>query len=324
MLTYEHTNFKLEKCGWCDNDAIPRVKDVNGQLQLYYYKYLCDNKKCCENRKKVNPRSYEHAKKTYKLSDIAANKKVRKASPFHREYYNSDKAYNEFQAQCSLRSFIDRFGQEQGKIKFNEYRKLRSFLASEQHFIDELGEEAGKIKYEEIRKKKAITRDNLREKYGIKEGDKRYESFLDKTLKNFVSQESIDFFNLLSNTFLISIKYGRNNEKKIVCEKGTHPVDGYCEQFNIAIEYFGDKWHLNPKLFNKNDVNAKRKPAVKVWTDDKERLDDILSKVKAVFVCWGHDWKYNRQQVFDHFSNLLNQLKQDNLQKKIYYLGEQT
>ncbi|MDO8640900.1 MAG: hypothetical protein Q7R33_05100 [Nitrosarchaeum sp.] len=322
MLQYEHCNFKREKCGWCDHDAKPRVRDENGQLRLYYKKYLCDDDNCAANRKKHNPRSYETAKKTYKLSDDDAKLKVKQASPFHREYFSSDNDYKNFQAQSSLRAFIDRFGKIEGQEKFDEYRELRSYLASEQHFIDKLGNEQGKIKYEEIRQQKAITRDNLRRKYGEIEGDKRYESFLDKTLKNFVSEKSIDFLETISKTYSIAIRHGRNStEKKINCANTMHPVDGYCESLNIVFEFFGDKWHVNPRLYSSNDTNIRKKSAIRVWEHDATRSASILQVVNAIFICWEYDWIHNKELVLNQMGQLLEKLKNNSLEKKVYYLG---
>lgn len=322
MLKYEHCDFKIEKCGWCDRDAEPRVRDENGQLRLYYKKYLCYDDDCINNRKKYNPRSYEFAKRTYKLSETDAKLKVRRASPFHREYFSTNNEYTDFQAQCSLRSFIDRFGKDEGKKKFDEYREQRSYLASEQHFIDKLGEIQGKKKYEEIRQQKAITRENLRRKYGEVEGDKRYESFLDKTLKNFVSEKSIDFLETVSKKYLIDIRHGRNStEKKIKCANTMHPVDGYCESLNIVFEFFGDKWHVNPKLYSSTDTNIRKKIASKVWEDDKVRLSSILQVVNAIFVCWEYDWIHNREIVINQIGQFLQKLKNNDLEKQVYYLG---
>lgn len=322
MLKYEHHDFIIEKCGWCDKSARPRIIEKDGKLRLYYKKYLCNDEQCEINRKKFNPRSYEVAKRTYNLSNADAKLKVQKASPFHRQYFKSHDEYTDFQAQCSLRSFIDRYGQELGKEKFNEYKKLRSYLASEQHFIDKLGEQEGKKKFAQIQQQKAITRKNLVRKYGSIEGDKRYESFLDKTLKNFVSQKSIDFLNTISKLFLIDIRHGENStEKKIKCANTIHPVDGYCESLNIVFEFFGDKWHVNPKLYNSTDTNIRKKIATEVWKYDSIRFNNIIHEVNAIFVCWEYDWNNNKNNILNELKILLQKLKDKQLKKDIYYLG---
>ena len=242
---------------------------------------------------------------------------------FHRKFFKSDKEYSQFQAQCSLQSFIRRYGKEQGKLKFDEYKKLRAYLASEEYFIKKLGEKQGKIKYRQIQKRKAITRENLCKKYGQVNGDKRYASFLDKTLKNFVSKKSIDFLDTVSNVCDIDIRHGKNSsEKKIKCEKTMHPVDGYCKTLNCIFEFYGDKWHVNPELYSEKDTNIRNKIATKVWSHDKKRLNNMLPVVNAIFVCWEYDWKHNKDNVLNQVKELIQKLKKLQLSKNIYFLGE--
>lgn len=322
MITYEHKNFQFETCGWCEQDAVPRVRDVNGELQLYYKKFLCNSNNCKINRKKFNPRSYISAKNTYKLNEEQSKLKVQKASPFHREFFSSEEEYIDSQAKCSLRGFCDRYGKIIGRQKFEEYKKLRSYLTSEEYFVKKLGEEQGKAKYQLLQKQKAITKENLVRKYGEIEGTKRYINFLNKTLKTFVSEKSINFLNTISQMYTLNIRHGRNSsEKKIICENTVHPVDGYCEELNLVFEFFGDKWHVNPELYNENDTNIRKIPAREVWNKDFERLNNILQKVNAILICWENDWKNKPELVLNQIGYLLEKLKHGNLTKKLYYLG---
>jgi len=323
MIKYEHKNFHIEKCGWCNQNAVPRVKDTNGRLRLYYKKFLCNSEDCKRNRKKCNSNSYIVTKNTYQLNDEEAKLRVQKSSPFHREYFKSDEEYKKFQAQCSLRAFCDRYGKIVGEKEFKKYKSHRSYLASEKYFIKKLGKKDGKIKYQEIQKQKAITMENLTRKYGKIEGIKRYKSFLDKTLKNFVSKKSINFLNTISNLCNLEIRHGQNSsEKKIVCKKTVHPVDGYCKKLNVVFEFFGDKWHVNPKLYNENDTNIGKKSAKEVWKKDLIRLRNISLEVSAIFICWEYSWKYEEELVINQINTLIKKLKSGKLKKGIYYLGE--
>jgi len=317
---YEHTDFKFEQCGWCDRIAIPEIVFENKKLRLKYNKYLCNDEKCKENRKKYNPRSYLATQKTYKMSEKEAKEYVSKKSPFHRAYFESDSEYKESQSVISLDKFQKRHGKEKGEIKFLEYCELRKHIASPFYYIEKLGEEEGRKKWAKISKSKAITRKKMIEKYG-EEGNKKYESFLDKTLKNFVSKMSIECLDFISEKCSLSIRHGRNNsEKKIRCKKSTRPVDGYCEDLNIVFEFYGDRWHMNPSLYSSVDLNPRKKKASDIWNEDRIRLNDILPEVKAIFIIWEYDWMNNKERIVKRLRNLLTKLKNKKLDQSVYFL----
>lgn len=318
---YEETTFKFEKCGWCNRDAIPDIVYEDKKLRLEYTKYLCDNDHCKKERKKYNPRSYYATEKTYKMSTHEAKEYVSNKSPFHRNFFKSDEEYTKAQSNVSLEQFQKRHGKREGLKKFQEYQNLRRYMVSLPYYIEQYGEELGLEKWEKLNKSKAITREKMISKYGELKGHKKYESFLDKTLKNFVSTISIECLDYISKECNIQIRHGKNNsEKKIRCLKSTRPVDGFCKDLNIVFEFYGDKWHMNPILFNSEDLNPRRKKALDVWKEDRIRLNDILSEVNAVFIIWEYDWKHNAQRVIERIKKLLLKLQNEKLDQSVYFL----
>jgi len=159
------------------------------------------------------------------------------------------------------------------------------------------------------------------EKYGEKEGNKKYEHFLDKTLKNFVSKSSIECLDYIAEKCSISIRHGKNNsEKKIKCKKSTRPVDGFCSNLNIVFEFYGDRWHMNPKLYSSNDLNPRRKKASDIWKEDRIRLNDILLEVKSIFIIWEYDWDHNKERIISRLKKLLSKLRKEKLVQSVYFL----
>jgi len=318
---YEDKNFKFEKCGWCDKLAIPQIEYKNKKFKLKYDKFLCNDPKCKEERKKYNPRSYLATQKTYKMTEKESKKFVSSKSPFHKEYFNSEKEYKESQSMVTLEAFQKRHGKRKGKEKFEEYVKLRQEILSLDQFIKKYGEEEGNKKWKDLCNSKAVTRNKMVEKYGEIEGNKKYEKFLDKTLKNFVSKSSIECLNEIAKQCEITIRHGKNNsEKKIKCKKSTRPVDGYCELYNIVFEFYGDRWHMNPKFFTAEDLNPRRKKASEVWKEDRIRLNDILPEVHSIFIIWENDWQNNKLRTIKRFKEMLNKIKQNKLNHGVYYL----
>ena len=80
----------------------------------------------------------------------------------------------------------------------------------------------------------------------------------------------------------------------------------YLPDINFVIEYFGDFWHANPKIFNKDDVVYFGKSANKIWEHDKIRLNDIRSFLKCnTKIIWESDLK---QKFTMKMNNLIETL----------------
>lgn len=62
--------------------------------------------------------------------------------------------YKKTMIKTTLSSFIDRYGEIVGTIRFNEYVKKIKYSSSLDYFISKYGEELGKVKYDELLKKK--------------------------------------------------------------------------------------------------------------------------------------------------------------------------
>lgn len=65
-----------------------------------------------------------------------------------------------------------------------------------------------------------------------------------------------------------------------------------------TIEFNGDYWHANPKIYKPEDVIRYRnctKTAKEIWEIDRKRLEAI-SKTHEVLVVWESDFKSNREK----------------------------
>ena len=71
-----------------------------------------------------------------------------------------------------------RYGKEEGKKKFEDYKKKQAYSNSFEYKQKKYG--WTKEQYDEFNKSRAITLENLQKKYGKKEGKKRFEDYREK------------------------------------------------------------------------------------------------------------------------------------------------
>lgn len=175
--------------------------------------------------------------------------------------------------------------------------------------------------WKDICKSHAVTLDAMTRKYGKEEGHKRYESFLDKTLKNFISKSSIECLDEIQDKLNIKIRHGKNStEKKIDCGDSLKPVDGYCEDLDIVFEFYGDAWHVNPEIYNSEKTNPRGQSALDVWEYDKKREKCIIDNTKLMIVIWEQSWIKRKSLVIKTISELLDKFKENKLIKGVYYV----
>jgi G:T-mismatch repair DNA endonuclease (very short patch repair protein) len=135
--------------------------------------------------------------------------------------------------------------------------------------------------------------------FGKKHSEKALEKIADSWhLKNpsWRSKGEIEVASFCSSLGLINenLKIGRWN------------VDIQFQDKPLIIEYFGDFWHMNPLLFEANDINQyTQAKASDVWARDARKLDELSHKGFKVFVVWEKAWKFSRveqeSQITKHF-----------------------
>lgn len=91
-----------------------------------------------------------------------------------------------------------------------------------------------------------------------------------------------------------------------VCDKKIE-IDIYIPEKNIAFEVNGDYWHMNPKLYNENDVNEKTNETAKeIWDKDEYKKQVCESMNISYNVIWEYDWKNNNEYIKEKIKNILN------------------
>lgn len=84
----------------------------------------------------------------------------------------------------------------------------------------------------------------------------------------------------------------------------TKICDIYVPSLNLIIEYFGDYWHCNPKIYKSNYYNIKKgKYAYELWEYDKNKLELIKNNGYNLEVIWEQDLKNNNKLIENIISN---------------------
>ena len=108
---------------------------------------------------------------------------------------------------------------------------------------------------------------------------------------NKYSKSQIEWLNFVSKYYNITIQHAENNgEHDILNSK--YKADGFCQETNTIYEYHGDYWHGNPKVFDKNLINDKKKMSFgDIYKETIERETFIKEQGYNLVVMWEYDWK---------------------------------
>ena len=121
--------------------------------------------------------------------------------------------------------------------------------------------------------------------------------------KGNYSYKQIMFLKLYSLFYNINIQHAENGGEYII-SNSKYKADGYCKETNTIIEFHGDYWHGNPKIYNKNQINqVNKKNFEELYNKTIKKEDFIKEQGYNLVVIWEKD-----------FDNLVNIVK--NIQKK--------
>ena len=79
-------------------------------------------------------------------------------------------------------------------------------------------------------------------------------------------------------------------------------LDIYFPELKLAIEFNGDYWHANPKLYNENCIMKFRRctlSAGEIWERDKFKKNLCEEKLIKLITIWEYDWVNNRSYITD-------------------------
>lgn len=219
--------------------------------------------------------------------------------------YNSGRA-------VTYENLIKRHGVKKGSKIWEEYctKQAKSGCTLE-YFIEKLGEDAGRQKYDEVCKLKGLNLQNFIRKYGETDGIIKFEKYLKNknSCTSDMSQELFnDLYNKLSKEDQTHCYYSSLNYERFLYNlKETRFIDFCLENKKIIIEFNGNVYHANPKMYKENDVMAYRNMTAKeIWEYDtiKERL--AHNSGYKMIVVWELDYTENKEATIQQLMEMIN------------------
>ena len=166
------------------------------------------------------------------------------------------------------------------------------------YFVDKYGIEIGKDKYNKLNKKKRLIIENFIIKYGEEDGFNRYEKYIN---------EKKPYFSKISQELFFSIDKGdsyfasKNKEFGLRDKNNYYFYDFVDTKRKKVIEFNGDDFHANPKTYSENCIPLKfiNKQAIDIWKSDEIKINRIIQEGYKVLIIWESDYKSNKNKVIN-------------------------
>lgn len=228
--------------------------------------------------------------------------------------YNADDAkikIYEIQNTSSLNSFVKKYGKTEGEKKYIEVNKLKS--QTKENMIRLYGD-YGMRKWEDyiLKLKYCKTIEYYIEKFG-EEGKEIFKEIQKKKINNFVNLYSLIGFDFCENvasklkTDFKKIYYGDNEYKFFVWEDNFNiiVVDLYIKDINTIVEFYGDYWHRNPKIYDINNSKVKM-----IHEQNEKRITKLKQKFNSnILIVWENDYKKDKLKTIDFIINEIYKIK---------------
>lgn len=231
----------------------------------------------------------------------------------NKKYGMTKEEFDEYNKKRAVtkENLIKRHGTEKGSHIWEKYRERQAYTNTKDYLGD---------RYEVVNQKKSHNVENYMKKYNLnrKEAiDKLQKLFSYSSL--FYSKDSQKLcwyiFNNLSDLEKEKTHFGElNGEYSVFCEKkkGFYLYDFVCSELELCVEYHGDHYHGNPKLYTPSQTlrgrGQSKTKAHEVWKRDEEKNNVIREKRNyEVLVVWESDWKKNREQVLSKIMGVINE-----------------
>jgi G:T-mismatch repair DNA endonuclease (very short patch repair protein) len=215
----------------------------------------------------------------------------------------------------TLENLILKHGEISGNIKFMEYcNKQKDAGCSLSYFVSNYGEVDGLLKYETLNKSKANSLENYMLKYGEDAGILKYEDYCNAVRSPYskISQKLFD--RIFDKIQLDDVYYATKTIEfgKLDIKNGTYrKYDFVIPSLKFCIEFNGDLYHGNPRLYSENDIPKFKgnidTTAGDLWKRDKQKTELLESFGYDIRVVWEWDYNNDSEKVENEICNLITQ-----------------
>jgi len=223
------------------------------------------------------------------------------------DYDRAKKMLYDRQNTSSKDKFIKKYGLKNGLIKYQKINKLKSITLN--NFIRLYGDIEGSERWENYKNKLKYSHSikYYIDKYGEDDGRKKWNNIIIKKFNNFSFRSKIGdefcfkLFKMLKINNINDNFYFSENEYMFFVHNDNFNIilpDFYMKNNFIVVEFYGDYWHRNPKIYKdkiSNDIRNK----------DHERIKKIKELGNSVIIVWESDYLYNKQEIIlETFNNI--------------------
>lgn len=115
----------------------------------------------------------------------------------------------------------------------------------------------------------------------------------EKIVQSILKKHEINF----QKHFNFKLKNGKNHQADIIIKP------------NSVVEIFGDYWHFNPKKYDGESIQKRRKKEIKVkdvWKEDKDIINGMKEQGYKVLVVWESELKEELEQTTKRILRFIN------------------
>ncbi len=199
------------------------------------------------------------------------------------------------------------------KLMLNKENRDKHIL-SEKNFILKYGEELGKEKWKEHlnnRKNFKTTYDLFIKEHGEEIGNQKWKEYIYKiiNINPYVSNISQELFNSIYNNLDIKndIYFGNLNNEYFIYDEKNKKINYYdfvINDIKLIIEFNGDFWHANPKIYSKDFYHPiLKKTAIEIWESQNYKNNVAEEHGYEIVEVWESDYKKDKTNIIDYCLN---------------------
>lgn len=235
------------------------------------------------------------------------------------------KKYNLSRA-VTLDNLIQKHGTIKGTKKYNDYVEKQCVQGvTEEYFIEKLGMVEGKKRYRELGKQKAHTLETYIKRYGDEDTAKeklrnffkkikteKFSSMIEREFVHGLIQELDE--NIVTNNKIYSSLHGTQFG---IWSKSLNKLTKYdftIPSLKVCIEFNGDYWHCNPRMYNSDFIHPKLNITAKeLWEKDELKKQDMENEGYNFKTVWEIDYRKNKQSTIKDTVEWIQKLNEQKL-----------
>lgn len=225
--------------------------------------------------------------------------------------------YNKSRAQTE-ENMILRYGEVVGQSKWAEYVDRQSYAGvTLEYFKEKYGEEEGKVKYEEINQLKSNSINSIMARLGCTKEEAISRRVNMDSSRGFASEVSQEFcWRLYENLLDIHKEKCYFFELNKEFSRWSHKGNRICfydfaitGDVKVIVEFHGDYFHANPDMYEpgfKGFFFNKNITAQDIWKLDLEKRQTVESHGFKYIVVWESNYKEDPEREIQRCLNEIN------------------